>query len=265
MPQKREVATVLRTHIALILTIARGTYLRAFRDRSLIVVSCFCAFLVLAQIVTGRGGAGVDTAVVFGVFACVAPGVIISLFIGNYTVAAEIEDRTLAILFAKPVTRSQFLLGKFIGILSMGLAYLVLLALVFCAVMTARGQIGQALGPFLNGLAVWGTFLGLLTALSLLGSVIMPGVGGIIATLVICAVGFLGVVHLRLLAMLVAGTPAEYLMYLCYYMVPNGVFFDINFNHTAPLTGLHVIAYGGWYMVLYLLIADALFRRKELG
>jgi hypothetical protein len=43
------------------------------------------------------------------------------------------------------------------------------------------------------------------------------------------------------------------------------VFFDINFQHTAFLTGFHIMTYGFWYTVFYLLVADTLFRRKELG
>ena len=93
-----------RSTLNRIVTIWRGTYLRAFRDRSLVVVSCFCAFLVAALLLVRIDPDSVHSYITFGVFSSIAPGVIISIFIGNYTVSAEIEDRTLSILFSKPVT-----------------------------------------------------------------------------------------------------------------------------------------------------------------
>ncbi|MFC1582028.1 ABC transporter permease [Planctomycetota bacterium] len=257
---------MLKSNLRRILTIWHGTYLRAFRDRSLIVVSCFCAFLVLALLLMNTASPdALESAVAFGVFAAIAPGIIISIFIGNFTVSSEIEDHTLAILFSKPVSRGQFLMGKYAGILSMGLLYYGILATIFAAVMLIKGQLGTVWLPFVCGLMIWGIFLAMLTSLSIMFSVLLPGIGGIIITFVLVSFTFIGMIHMRLLTVLVRGTPAQYLLLAAYYVIPNGLFFDFQFHNASLTIAAMTVFYGFWYTAFFLVLAHFFFNRKELG
>ncbi len=61
--------------------------------------------------------------------------VILSIFLGATVVFREIEKRTVFTLFTKPIDRWQFLLGKFIGLVSLVLLLLFLLSLLFLALL----------------------------------------------------------------------------------------------------------------------------------
>src|SRR5947209_6450223 len=67
------------------------------------------------------------------------------VLLASMSVSEEIEGRTAVTLMSKPVTRRQFLLGKFFGIFAAGWFMTVLLAGVFILALWCEGFWGEKL------------------------------------------------------------------------------------------------------------------------
>ena len=63
----------------------------------------------------------------------------IAIFVGIGLIHGEVDRRTIYTILSKPVTRSEFLLGKFIGLLLTVWLQLCLMALAFAAVSLLAG------------------------------------------------------------------------------------------------------------------------------
>ena len=71
------------------------------------------ASFLLAQLTAGQ-----DVKIIkdLGLAAASLMGVLIAVFIGIGLVAKEVERRSIYSLLSKPITRSQFILGKYLGL-----------------------------------------------------------------------------------------------------------------------------------------------------
>ena len=70
-------------------------------------------------------------------------GLIIALFTSSSVIADEIEKKTVLTVLCKPVSRSQFVLGKFLGIVSAALVAMLTLALVLCLALYLHEKTGS--------------------------------------------------------------------------------------------------------------------------
>src|SRR5439155_17893252 len=62
-------------------------------------------------------------------------GVLFTVLAASMSISEEIEGRTAVTVMSKPVSRRQFLVGKFVGILLATLAMTILLGSVFAGIM----------------------------------------------------------------------------------------------------------------------------------
>lgn len=101
-----------------IVAIARNTFREAVRDRVLYNLVLFVLLLSVSAIFLGAASASQDAKIIvdFGLSAMLLFGAFIAIFVGVGLVWKEIERRTLYTIFAKPVGRSEFLLGKYLGL-----------------------------------------------------------------------------------------------------------------------------------------------------
>lgn len=105
-------------YITQIIVIARNAFREAVRDRILYNLVVFVLLLTGAAIFLSELTAGheVRTIINLGLNAILLFGAFIAIFVGVGLVSKEIEKRTVYAIFAKPVTRSQFLVGKYLGL-----------------------------------------------------------------------------------------------------------------------------------------------------
>src|SRR4026209_185099 len=98
--------------------IARNAFREAVRDRVLYNLVLFVLLLRAAAIFIGELSGRQERKIIvdLGLSAMLLFGVFISIFVGVGLVYKEIERRTLYTIFAKPVGRSEFLLGKYLGL-----------------------------------------------------------------------------------------------------------------------------------------------------
>jgi ABC-type transport system involved in multi-copper enzyme maturation permease subunit len=197
-----------------------------------------------------------------------------SLIIAVVTTArqlpAEKEHRTIFPLLAKPVSRGQLLLGKFLGCwLACGIA-LVMFYTFFVLAAGAREPQWQ-FSAYAQAMGLQWLMLAIVVAMTLLGSIVFSAVSSN-ATICVVAVGgilFLGE-HLGKVA-LRQSEPISTLLYAAYFCIPHLELFDVRaqvVNHQAMpglvscgLAALYAFAYVG----LLLMVTWGLFRRRSLN
>lgn len=182
----------------------------------------------------------------------------------------ERENRTLFPLLAKPVARWQVLVGKFLGCwLASGLALLVFY--LFFAVVVASREHSLPLAHYAQAAWLHWQMLGIVIALTLLGSILFTSPAeNITIVLIVCAgILFLGR-HLHLLASRMT-EPSATILTAAYFAIPHLEFFDVRdlIIHDWPLIAwLDVGAatlYAWVYSALFLGAACLVFRRKALN
>jgi ABC-type transport system involved in multi-copper enzyme maturation permease subunit len=182
----------------------------------------------------------------------------------------ERESRTIFPLLAKPISRTQLLLGKFWGCwLACGAALLVFY-LFFCVLVASRSPDLRLL-PCLQAFLLHWAMLAVVVAMTLLGSLVFaaPSSTNTIVLIVCAAILLLGR-HLGKIAMTLA-QPGQSLLYAVYFAIPHLEFFDVRdliVHHWPPVPwriAAAALAYAAAYTAMFLSLAAALFRRKSLA
>src|SRR6201993_1858199 len=98
--------------------VAWNTFREAVRDRVLYNLVFFALLMMASAIFLGQISLGIETVVIVsvGLSAVSVIGLLIAVFTGVGLVSKEIDKRTLYALLSKPVRRSEFLVGKFCGL-----------------------------------------------------------------------------------------------------------------------------------------------------
>ena len=114
-----------------IVTIALGAFKESVRERVLYNLIVFAFLMIAAAILLGSISVGVEEIILvnLGLAAISVFGLLMAIFIGIGLVSKEIERRTIYNILSKPVSRAEFILGKYAGLL--------LTLLVNTAIMTA--------------------------------------------------------------------------------------------------------------------------------
>lgn len=185
-------------------------------------------------------------------------------------IPAEKESRTIFPLLAKPLTRGQFILGKFLGCwLACGLALLCFY--VFFGVLSASREEHWHVLNWLQAVALHWLALGVVTAFTLLGSLVFaaPSSNGTIVFVVTAGLLFFGR-HLNKVALGLA-EPLHSLVYGLYFALPHLEWFDVRdlvIHNQPPIewgVWLFAVVYALAWMAFALALACAKFRRAALN
>jgi ABC-type transport system involved in multi-copper enzyme maturation permease subunit len=185
-------------------------------------------------------------------------------------IPAEREQRTLFPLLAKPVTRSQFVIGKFFGCWFASGLSLVLFYVFFGVVAGAKEHEWPVLNYFQAMVLHW-FMLGIVCALTVLGSIVFAAPSSNNTITLIVSVGILLVGrHLNKVALRLE-EPGQTLLYAVYFMIPHLELFDVRdlIVHNWGLIRWEVwaagLAYAAVYSAIFLALACLLFRRKAVN
>src|SRR3954471_6247710 len=120
-----------RTFVRAVRVVAVNVFRESVRDRVPYNLVLFAILLIASSYLLGQLTAGQDVKIIkdLGLAATGVFGLFIAIFIGIGLVSKEVERRSIYALLSKPVSRSQFIVGKYAG--------LVLTLAVNVAVMTA--------------------------------------------------------------------------------------------------------------------------------
>ena len=118
--------------------IATNTFREIIRDRILYGIVVFALILIGLSLALGELSFDEQARISanFGFTAIQMSAAILAIFIGSSLVAKEIEKQTILTLLARPITRTQFLLGKFVGLVLVILTVMAGISLVLAAIVS---------------------------------------------------------------------------------------------------------------------------------
>lgn len=194
---------------------------------------------------------------------------VIAISMAARQMPAERENRTIFPLLAKPISRWQVLVGKFLGCwLATGIALLVFY--VFFAVISGTHEHNVPVGSYFQALWLHWQASGIIIAMVILGSVLLtPTANATIIFIISAGILFVGQ-YLHRLAQPMR-EPSQSLLTVIYFLIPHLEFFDIRRHviHGWGLIEWPVIALATIYALAYigLLLGAAcvVFRRKALN
>ena len=145
--------------------VAANTFRETVRERVLYNLVFFALLMTLSGLLLGQLSIRQDEKVLkdIGLSAMDLFGTLIAVFIGVGLVSKEIERRSLYPLLVKPLSRDEFFLGKFAGLVFTLLVNLVVMTFGLYATLLATGRSAD---PLLLA-AVYPIFLGLVLVVAL--------------------------------------------------------------------------------------------------
>ena len=251
-----------------IITIAKNTFREAIRDRVLYNLVLFVLLIVASAILLGdlTDGQEARTIVNIGLNAMLLFGAFIAIFVGVSLVSKEIEKRTVYGLFAKPVRRSEFIIGKYLGLCLTVLVNIVIMGVGVSLALLYVGDSGK-------GISIWGGIflifleLAILTAVAIVFSTFSTPALSALFTFSIFIIGHLSS-SLRDLANGLHLTAATYILSVIYYLFPNLANYSFRteaangmFPNSAMFLGGTL--YAVFYVMILLIIATFVFSRRN--
>lgn len=204
-------------------SVTRNAFREAVRDRVLYNLVLFVLLLTVGAIFLGAASAAQDAKIIvdLGLSAMLVFGAFIAVFVGVGLVSKEIERRTLYVIFAKPVGRGEFLLGKYLGLcLTLAVNVTVMGAGVALALLYVTG------GNTSLALRLWPAVglifmeLTILTGVALLFSSFSSPIMSTFATLAVFVIGHLSA-DVKAFAEMLGSAPATLALGALYYVLPN--------------------------------------------
>ncbi len=247
--------------------IGGNTFKEAVRDRVFLGLLLFAVFVSGITLLAGQMSFGIDSGVLINssLLAMTLIGVGVAVFFGAQLVLKEIERRTIYTLLAHPVARSEFVLGKYVGLLlTLGLNCF-FMALLLWAALSLQIR-GFHPGEWVVLTAIYFLFLelSLLTAWTLLFSSFATPVMAVVFSLAIFAVGSF-TEDLRALARAGhAGLPRTLALATC-YLLPDFSVFNISSRAahfiTVParmiwLNSAYALLYSGFLLLMTIVVLE---------
>jgi ABC-type transport system involved in multi-copper enzyme maturation permease subunit len=145
--------------------IARNTWRESLRDRLLVTVFAFVAAIVAGALLFDHGPGQATATLDLCLSAMSAAGTLLAVFLGTSLVHKELDKRTLFVVLAKPISRQEYLVGKYVGLMATLAAIVLMMAVALAVVMAAVGHVDGRLFAVLAGNFVQ---LALLTSIAFL-------------------------------------------------------------------------------------------------
>ena len=117
--------------------LAGNTARELARNKLLYLIAIFCVLLILGSLLLTTLSIGQFERIINDVSLAgiQLSGVLVAIFIGVNLVAGEIDRRTVYITLAKPVSRTQFLVGKYLGLCATMLVLVAVMGAVLFALL----------------------------------------------------------------------------------------------------------------------------------
>ncbi len=248
--------------------IAANVFREVIRDRVLYLAGLFAVIMVVATLLLPEISAGAENKIILdvGLAAIDLIGLMVTVFVGTGLINREIEKRTALTLIAKPMHRSEFVVGKHIG-LSTVLAVFTAIMTVFYFGVLSLNQIEYPIVSIITATSYLILQLCLIAAVAILFGVFTSS---LIATILTFATYLMGHFSRDLvtLSQLTDSPSAQRLVKGIYLILPdlsrfnlkNDAVYDILPNTPTLLSDA---GYGLLYTALLLTLAVWIFSRRE--
>jgi Cu-processing system permease protein len=251
-----------------IFTVARNAFREAVRDKVLYNLVIFVLLITVAATILGdlTDGQEARTTVNLGLSAMLIFGAFISIFVGVGLVSKEIEKRTVYSIFAKPIGRGTFIIGKYLGLC---LTILVNVLLMGIGVSLALLYVGgtNLIVPVWSAIFLIFLELAILTAVAItFSSFSSPSLSALLAFFVF-VIGHLSASLLDF-ANNLGGNTTKAIFNFIYYILPNFSHFSFITNAAngqipSPTYFLISIIYTIIYAIILLVISSLVFSRRN--
>jgi ABC-type transport system involved in multi-copper enzyme maturation permease subunit len=255
---------------ARVLAIARNTFREAVRDRVLYNLVLFVLLLTGGAVFLGELSAAQEAKIIvdMGLSAMLLFGVFIAIFVGVGLVYKEIERRTIYAIFAKPVGRGEFLLGKYLGLcLTLAVNVAVMGAGVSLALIYVRGGWSPLVAQIWPAVALVYVELMILVAVALLFSSFSSPALSALLTFFVFVIGHFSA-DLKTLSSTVATGGARFAFAALYYLLPNlsNYAYITAASHgetPTPANFIGAVLYGLAYIAVLLAASTLIFKRRN--
>jgi len=184
-------------------------------------------------------------------------------------IPAELENKTLFPLLAKPVSRAQLVFGKFLGCWLACAVVLVVFYLFLGAISGAREHAWPLLS-YVKAMGLHWFCLAIVIAMTLLGSVIFstPASNSTFTFIVVMAILLMGR-YLNIIALQLA-EPGRTVLYTIYFAIPHLEWFNVGnlLVHDIKMVSwidiAIAVAYAAVYSLFFLCVACQILKRKRL-
>lgn len=260
--------------------IAISVFRESVRDRVPYNLVIFAVSLIASSFLIGQLTAGQDVKIIkdLGLAATALFGLFIAIFIGIGLVSKEVERRSIYPLLAKPISRPQLVVGKYVGLV---LTLAVNVSVMTIAVYAVLAYMTWSVPPEIRGVwdapgldpamlkAVFLIFveLMLVTAIALFFSTFSTPLLSAGFTLALYVVGHFNK-ELKNLDQIVQSETVARLAQAIYHVVPDLSAFDVKTQvvHGLPVSagymGLTTL-YGVVYITAILLVSIVIFSRRD--
>lgn len=263
-----------------LLRIALAVFRESVRERVLYNLVGFALLVIGASYLIGQLTAGQDVKIIkdLGLAAMSVFGVFIAIFIGIGLVSKEIERRSIYSLLAKPVRRSELVVGKYAGLV---LTIAINLAVMIVVWYTVLGYMSWTANEALRRsweapatdprmlVAAYLIFvqLAVVVAIALFFSTFSGPMLAAVFTFGLYIAGHFSA-DLKHFDVVVGESPVQYLTTAVYYLLPNMATFDVKnaVVHAQPVPPGYVVnatAYGLCYATALVAATVLVFSRRD--
>lgn len=262
--------------------IAMITFKEGIRNKSIYGISLLALLMLMANFIISDmvsqdvGKVAVDMALSAVSFS----GLLLVLFVGINLMAKDLDRKTIYMVLAKPVSRSQYLIGKFLGILFLIVSCLIIIsifsALSLLIIKTGHPKQFGRFSWYLVGVSSLLTMM-MLMLVSALSFLFASFTSTSFLTFILTVISYIIGMSLNDVKALVEAPQAVGItvspltvkvVRAAYYVFPNLSLFDIKaqvaHGLALPMTYiLGVIAYAVLYTSIVIIVACIIFRKKE--
>ena len=128
-------------NMSCIIAIAANGFREVIRDRILYIIGLFVLLLVLASRILPPIALNADEKIFLdlGIGAIGLLGAIVAIFVGTGLINKEIEKKTVLILVPKPITSTEFIIGKHLGLSAVLFVLVVTMTVIYFVMMSLLG------------------------------------------------------------------------------------------------------------------------------
>lgn len=260
--------------------VAVAVFRESVRDRVFYNLVLFAVLLVGASIMIGQLTAGQDVKIIkdLALSATSVFGLFLAIFIGINLVSKEVDRRSVYPLLAKPIRRSELIVGKYAGLQLTLLVNTVVMTIALYAVLfflsrdvPERIQAvwdAPALDPaLLKAIALIYLHLAVVTAVALFFATYSSPLMTAIFTLGVYVAGQFSA-DLKAFDRIVDSPAAIAIATVCYYVLPDFAKFDVKLAvvHGLPVSTEYIaitFGYAALYVAALLFGAVVIFSRKD--
>lgn len=251
-----------------ILTIATNVFREVIRDRILYLIGFYALAMAAAARLLPEIAASTEHKMLLdlGLAAMSILGLVIAVFVGTGLVNKEIEKRTVFVLIAKPVSRTEFIIGKHWGLSAVLAVLVAAMSAIDIAVLTVA-QVAFSIPNLLIAATFLFLQLSLITAIAIAFGVFTSS---LLATLFTFAVFLMGNLSQDIVKFgkLTKNPQLEAITQGLYLIVPDLSRLDLKNQAVynlipSPEILLGNVGYAALYIVLALAIASLVFSTRE--